>query len=106
MVASAADQVVQPAALAPQDDYGIGREIVILVTDCPALIEPHTPYILLLKLFKGADEVDHAGDTDVLSGSGGGLDGDGAEGRRAALGEDDSVDSGGVGGAEQGAEVL
>ena len=62
--------------------------------------------MFLLELLEGADEVGDAGDADVLGGSGGGL-GDGAgDGGGAALGEDDAVDTGSVGGAEEGAEVV
>ena len=53
-----------------------------------------------------ADEVGDAGDADVLGGAGGGL-GDGRrDGGGAALGQEDAVDAGAVGGAEQRAEVV
>ena len=55
---------------------------------------------------QGADEVDDAGDAEVLGGSGAGFHGDGAERRGAALGEDDAVDAGTIGYAEKRAEIL
>jgi hypothetical protein len=106
VVAGAADEVVKAVAFASKDDYGVGREIVLVVTGCAALVEAGDPDVLLLELFEGADEVDDAGDADVLGGSGGGFDGDGAEGGGATLSKDDSIDCGGVGGAEERAEVL
>jgi RNA polymerase sigma-70 factor, ECF subfamily len=70
------------------------------------LIEPNAPDVLLLELFEGADQVDDAGDADVLGGPGGGFYGHGAEGRGSAFGEHDAVNPGGVGGAEQRTQVL
>ncbi len=60
----------------------------------------------MLELFKGADEVDDAGDAKVLGCSGAGFDGDGAERGGAALGEDDAVDAGAIGDAKKSAEIL
>jgi hypothetical protein len=106
VVAGTADELVQAAALAPENDYSVGREIVVVVIGYAALVESDAPDVVLFELLEGADEVDDAGDTDVLGGSRGGFDGDGAEGGSAAFGEDDAVDSGSVGGAEERAEVL
>ena len=61
---------------------------------------------MLLHGLKGAGDVDDLGDADVLGGTGGGFGGDGAEGGGAALGEDDAVDTGTIGGTEQSAEVV
>ena len=106
MVACAADEIVQAVALAPEDDDGVGREIVLVVTGGAALVETDAPDVVFFQLLKSADEVDDAGDADVFGGSGGGFDSDGAEGCGAALGDEDAVDSGGIGGAEERAEVL
>jgi hypothetical protein len=106
VVAGAADEIVQAIAFASEDDYGIGREIVPVVTGSSALIEPYAPEVLLFELFEGADKVDHAGDADVFGGSGGGFHGGGADWGGAALGEEDAVDSGGIGSAEERAEIL
>ena len=106
MIAGAADELVQTVAFASEDDYGIGREIVVVVAGGAALVESDAPDVLLLELLEGAYEIDDAGDTDVLGGSGGGFDGDGAEWRGATLGEEHAVHSGGVGGAEERTEVL
>ena len=61
---------------------------------------------MALELFKGADEIDDAGDAEVFSGAGAGFDGNGAQGRGAALGEQDAVNAGAVGYAQEGAEIL
>ena len=106
VIAGAADELMQAIALASEDDYDVGREIVAVVTGCAALVESDAPDVVFLKLLEGADEVDDAGDADVLGGSGGGFDGHGTEGGGAAFGKDDAVDSGCVGGAEERAEVL
>ena len=53
-----------------------------------------------------ADEVDDAGDAEMFGGAGAGFHGDGAKWCGAALGEDDAVDAGAVGDAEECAEVL
>lgn len=106
MVAGAPNEIVQAVPFAPEDDHGVGREIVFVVTVSAALVESDTPDAVFLELFEGADQVDNAGDAYVLGGSGGGFDGDGAERGGAAFGDDDAVDSGGVGRAEERAEVL
>ena len=106
VIAGAADEVVQSVAFATEDDYRVGREIVVVVTVGAALVESDAPDVLLLELLEGAHEIDDTGDADVLGGSGGGFDGDGAEGRGAAFGEKHAVHSGGIGGAEERAEVL
>lgn len=106
MVAGAAREVVEAFAFAAEDDDGVGGPVVFVVSHGAALVEADAPDILLLELLEGADEVDDAGDAEVFGGSGGGFDGDGAEGRGAALGEDDAVDAGSVRGAEERAEVL
>lgn len=106
MVTGAADEIVQPIALAAEDDYGVGREVVAVVSGWAALVEANAPDVLLFQLLEGTDEVDDASDADVLGGSGGGFDGDGTERGGAAFGEEDAVDSGGVCGAKERAKVL
>ena len=106
MIAGAADQIVQPGAFASQDKHGIGPEIVAVVIRGAALVQADAPEVALLEHFEGADEIDDAGEAEVLGGSGRRLDGDGTERGRAALGEQDAVDAGGFGSAEKRAEVL
>ena len=106
VVAGAADQIVQAGAFASEDDYGVGREVVAVVILSAVLVEADDPEIVSLESFEGANKVDDPGEAQVLGGSGGGLDGNGREGRGPALGEEDPVDTGGFGGAEKGAEVL
>ena len=106
MVAGLFDEVVQARALAPKDEDAVGFEVEVGVVGGPALVEADDPDVLLLHLLQRADEVGDAGDADVLGGSGGGL-GDGrGDGSGAALGQDDAVDTGTVGGAEERAEVV
>jgi hypothetical protein len=61
---------------------------------------------LFLEGLEGSGDVDDLGDADVLAGSGGGFCRDGGERGGAAFGEDDAVDAGTVGRAEERAEVV
>jgi hypothetical protein len=106
VVAGFLDEVVEACALAAQDEDAVGAEVEGGVVGAAALIEAKHPDVGLLHLLEGADEVGDAGDADVLGRAGGGL----GDGRRdwcgPAFGEDDAVDAGAVGGAEEGAEVV
>lgn len=106
VIAGAADQIVQARAFASEDDYGIGRKVVAVVILRAALVEPDDPEVVLFQGFEGANQIDHAGEAEVLGGSGRGLEGGGGERRGAALSEEDAIDAGGFGGAKQRAEVL
>lgn len=106
VVAGLFDEVVEAGSLAAEDEDAVGAEVEVHVVGGAALVEAEDPDVVLLELLEGADEVGDAGDADVLGGSRGGF-GDGAgDGGGAALGEDDAVDTGSVGGAEEGAEVV
>ncbi len=106
VVAGLFDEVVETGSFAAEDEDAVGAEVEVHVVGGAALVEAEDPDVFLLELLEGADEVGDAGDADVLGGSGGGL-GDGAgDGGGAALGEDDAVDTGSVGGAEESAEVV
>ena len=106
MIAGLFDEVVEAGSLAAEDEDAVGAEVEVHVVGGAALVEAEDPDVFLLELFERADEVGDAGYADVLGGSGGGL-GDGAgDGGGAAFGEDDAVDTGSVGGAEEGAEVV
>ncbi len=106
MIAGAADEFVETVAFAAHDQGAVAGEVELVVVHSAALVETDDPDVLTLELFEGADEVDDAGDAEMLLGSGGGLGGYGAQGRGAALGHDHCVDSGSVGGAKECAEVL
>ena len=106
VVAGAADKIVEARAFAAEDDDEIAGEVELVVVGWAALVETDDPEVVLLEVFEGADEVDDAGDAEVLGGAGAGFDGGGAERGGAALGEDDAVDAGAIGDAEQRAEVL
>ncbi len=106
MVAGFFDEVVEACAFAAEDQDTVGFEVEVGVVGSAALVEADDPDVLLLHLFEGADEVGDPGDADVLGGPGGGLGYGSGDGRRATLGDDDAVDSGAVGGAEESAEVV
>ena len=106
MVTGFADQVVEAGAFAAEDEDAVAGEVELVVVAGAALVETDDPHVLLLQVFKGADEVDDAGDTEVFGCSGAGFDGDGAERGGAAFGEDDAIDACAVGYAEKSAEVL
>jgi hypothetical protein len=106
MVAGAADEIVEAGALAAKDQDAVAGEVEAVVVGLTTLVESDDPDILLFQLFEGAGEIDDAGDAEVLDRSGAGLDGYGTEGRGAAFGEQDAIDAGAVGYAEQRAEIL
>jgi hypothetical protein len=106
VVAGAAHQFVESSALATEDKDAIAGEIEVVVVGGAAFVETDDPHIAALKLFEGADEVDHAGNAEVFGGAGAGFDGDGADGCGAAFGEQDAVNAGAVGHTQQCAEVL
>jgi hypothetical protein len=106
VVAGAADKIMETGPLAAEDEDAVAGEVETVVVGLAALVEANDPQILALEVFKSADEVDDAGDAEMLSGAGAGLDGDRAEGRGATFGEHDSIDSSTVGHAQQGTEVL
>jgi hypothetical protein len=106
VVAGAADEVVEASAFASEDEHAVAGEVELVVVSGAALVESDGPYISLFEVFEGADEVDDAGDAEMLGSAGAGFDGDGAERGGAALGEDDAVYAGAVGYAEQSAKVL
>ena len=106
VVAGAPDEIVQPRSLAAEDDDKIASEIELVVVGGAAFVESYDPKVVPLEFFEGTDEIDDAGDAQVLGCAGAGFDGGGAERRGAALGEQDAVNSCAIGHAEQRAEVL
>ena len=106
VVAGAADEIVQAVAFASENDYCVGREVVMVVTFGSALIESDAPDVVFFQLLKSANKVDDSGDTDVFGGSGGGFNGDGAKGRGTAFCDEDTIDARSVGSTEERAEVL
>jgi hypothetical protein len=97
---------MQALALAAKDQNTVAGQVELIVVRGAVFVEANDPYVLLFQLFKGADEVDDAGDADVFGCSRAGFDGDRAQGGGAALGQDDAVNSRAVCHAEQRAEVL
>ena len=106
MVAGAADKIVEAGALAAEDEDEIAGEVELVVVGRAAFVETDDPEIVVLEIFKGADKIDDAGDAKMLGGARAGFEGGGAEGSGAALGEDDAVDTGAIGNAEERTEVL
>jgi hypothetical protein len=106
MVAGLLDQVVEASSFATEDEDAVGLEVELGVVGRAALVEAENPDVLLLHLFEGAHEVGDASDAHVLGGSGGGLGYGRGDGSGAALGEDDSIDSGSVGSAEESPEIV
>jgi hypothetical protein len=106
MIAGLFYEVVEACAFAAKDEDAVGVEVEFGVVGGTALVEAEDPDMLLLHLFEGADEVGDAGDANVLGGSGGGFGDGGGDGGGAALGEEDAVDTGSVGGAEEGTEIV
>ena len=106
MVAGAADEIVETGALAAEDNDEVAGEVKAVIVGLAAFVEPDDPEVAALEIFKGADEVDDAGDAEVLRGAGAGFDGHGTERCGTALGEEDAVNAGAIGDAEERAEVL
>ena len=73
VIAGAADEIVEARAFAAEDDDEIAGEVEPVVVGFAALVETDDPEVLALELFEGADEVDDAGDAEVLGCAGAGL---------------------------------
>jgi hypothetical protein len=106
MIARATHEIVEAGAFAAEDDDEIAGEIEFIVGGGAAFVEPDDPKVATLEFFEGADEVDDAGDAEVLGGSRTGFDGCGAKRSGAALGEENAVDAGTIGDAKKRSEVL
>jgi len=106
VVAGLPHEVVEAFAFAAHDEGAVAGEVVLVVIHGAAFVEADDPDVVALEVFERSDEVDDAGDTEVFLGSGGGFGGYGAHGSGAALGHDDGIDSGAVGGAKERAEIL
>jgi len=106
VVAGFFDEVVETCTFASEDEDTVGLEVEVGIVGGAAFVEADDPDVFLLELLEGADEVGDAGYTDVFRGSGGGLGYGSGNGSGAAFGEDDAVDSGSVGGAEESAEIV
>ena len=106
MVASAANEIVEACAFAAEDKHAVAAEVELVVVGRASFIQADDPDVLLLQIFKGADQIDDAGNAQVFRGTGAGLHGNGAEWGGTALSEDNAVDTGSVGNAEESAEIL
>ncbi len=106
MIAGAADEIVESRALAAKGNDEIACEIELVVRGGAAFVESDDPEVAALELFERANEVDDAGNAEMLGGSGARFDGGGAEWSRAALCEEDAVDAGAVCNAKKSAEIL
>jgi hypothetical protein len=106
VIAGALDEVVETGAFAAEDEAGVLLEVEVDVVGGAAFVEADDPDVVFFEGFEGTGDVDDLGDADVLGGTGGGFGDDGGERGGAALGEEDAVDAGAVGGAKEGAEVV
>jgi hypothetical protein len=105
-VAVAAGEFVEAFAFAAEDEADVGGEVAGVIILSAAFVEAEDPDVVLLEGLEGAIEVGNAGDADMLAGSGGGAGDGGVERGAAAVGQQDAVDSGSIGGAEERAEVV
>jgi hypothetical protein len=106
VIAGAADKIVKAGAFSAKNENAVAGEIELVVVAGAAFVETDDPEIVALELFKGADEIDDAGDAEVLGSSGAGLDGGGAKWCGPAFGEQDAVDAGAIGDTKKRAEIL
>ena len=106
VVAGAADQVVQPGALASQHQNAVAGKVELIVVGRAALVQADDPQVLALQLLQRAHQVDHAGYAQMFGCAGAGLHGHRAQGRGAPLREDHTVHAGAVGHAQQCAQIL
>lgn len=106
MITGPPHQIVKPRSFAPEHNYGIGLEVVAVVIHRAALVEADAPQVAFLEGFERADEVNHAGQAEVLGGTGRGLDSHRAERGGTALGEQNPVHTSSFSGAQQCAQVL
>ena len=75
MITGAADEIVEACALAAEDEDAVAGEVEMVVVSLAAFVETDDPDVLFFQLFEGADEIDDAGDAQVLGCSGAGFDG-------------------------------
>jgi hypothetical protein len=106
VIAGTADKIVKASALPAENEDAVAGEVKLVVVGLSAFVETDDPEIVTLELFECTDEIDDAGDAEVLGCSSTGLDGDRAQRGGAALGEQHAVNSCAIGDTQQGAEVL
>jgi RNA polymerase sigma-70 factor, ECF subfamily len=106
VVAGAANQIMEAGAFTSEDNYGVGREVVLVVILRASFVESDAPDVALFQRLKGPDHIHDSRDAQVLCRAGRRLYSDRAEGGRAAFRKQNPVYSSGLGGAQQGAQVL
>jgi hypothetical protein len=106
MVAAAADQGVKADPFGTQDNGGLGGPRDRVPADVALAVEAEDPVAALLERFEGLSDVDDADNRSVFEGSSGGFGYGFGEPGGAAFGDDDSAGSGGIGGADDGAEIV
>jgi hypothetical protein len=106
VIAGAADEIVKAGAFAAKHEDTVAGEVELVVVGSATFVEADDPYVLLLQVLEGANEVDDAGDAQVFGGSGAGLYGHWTERRGAAFGKDDAVDASSVCNAEESTKIL
>jgi hypothetical protein len=101
MVACAADQVVKPGALAPEDKDAVAREVELVVIGRAPLVEPDDPEVPLFELFQSTNKINDTGDAQVFGRACTSLYHNGAQWGGPALSQENAVDAGAVGNAKQ-----
>lgn len=97
---------MQPLAFAAEHEGGGGIKLDLVVVLLAALIEAVDPEAAFLKPVQFLADVADADDGQMFDGAGGSL-GDGfGEAGGAAFGDENGIGAGGVGGADDGAEVV
>ena len=97
---------MQPLALRAQNQRAIHVVVEGVVGLLAALVEANGPDVALLQLLYRTRDVRNFCYGQMLARSGGGLCDRASDCRCAALGDDNTVGSGGVGRAHEGAEVV
>jgi hypothetical protein len=99
-------QIVETGTLTTQNEDAVCPEVELGVVGRPTLVETEYPDVFLFHLLQRANQVRDPGDSHVLRCSGGSLGDRSRDGSGAAFGQDDTVDSGAVGGAEESPKVM
>ena len=97
---------MQTGAFAAKNENAVTGEVELVVVGCAALVESNNPEAPPFELFQSADKVHNARNAKMFGSSCTCFYRRGAQRRRTALGEDDTINPGAIGDAQQGAEVL
>jgi len=105
-VAVAGDEFMEARAFGSDDHDGGQVELDLIVLLGSVFGEPVDPVAFFLEFFEGLGDVADADDGHMGECAGGGLGGDFGDRGGAAVWEEDGVGTGGMGGADDGAEIM